>query len=111
MSELIKYVANFLKILSDPKRLEILILLKNGEKSSAEIQDAVEKPQPTVSQHLKILKNENLVAVVKKQNIKYYKIKDAYLFRILSSIQSYLLNLNQEKLKSLMDMSLFDTLL
>jgi len=111
MSELINYIADFLKMLGDSKRLKILLFLKNGEKSSAEIQDAIKKPQPTISQHLKVLQDENIITFVKKENIKYYKIKDPYFFKILSSIQSYLVNLNKDKIKNLTDLSIFDTFL
>jgi len=111
MSDLINNIANFFKILGDPKRLEILLYLKDGEKTSADIQVKINKPQPTVSQHLKVLNNENLITFVKKENVKYYSIKDPFLFKILSSIQSFLINLNKEKVKALTDMSIFDTLI
>jgi ArsR family transcriptional regulator len=111
MDDSIKTVTNFLKILSDQKRLEIILFLKDGEKNSVEIQKAVDKPQPTISQHLKILQNESLIKSEKKNNKKYYSIKDPYIYKILSSIQSFLINLNEEKINSLQRMSIFDTLL
>ena len=110
MSESIANVAKFLRIISDPKRLEIILLLKDGEKNSAEIQEAIDKPQPTVSQHLKILRNNNLIVTEKKDRIKYYSIKDKFIFKIISSVQSYLINLNEDQIKALEKSSIMDTL-
>jgi len=110
MSESARNIANFLKILSDPKRLDIIFLLKNGEMYSAQIEDATGLPQPTVSQHLKVLKNQNLITFEKRDRIKYYRIKDKFIFKILSSIRSYLININEEKIDTLQKSSIIDTL-
>jgi ArsR family transcriptional regulator, arsenate/arsenite/antimonite-responsive transcriptional repressor len=49
------------KALSDPTRLKILELVKNEEKCICEIVPETQKTQPTISQHLRILRNANLV--------------------------------------------------
>jgi DNA-binding transcriptional ArsR family regulator len=49
--------ADAIKALADPTRLKILHLLKYGELCVCEINTALEKPQPTISHHLNILKN------------------------------------------------------
>ena len=48
--------ADVIKAIADPTRLKILHLLKHGELCVCEIIMALEKPQPTVSHHLNILK-------------------------------------------------------
>jgi DNA-binding transcriptional ArsR family regulator len=48
--------ADSIKALSDPTRLKIVHLLKNGELCVCEINSALNKPQPTISHHLNILK-------------------------------------------------------
>jgi ArsR family transcriptional regulator len=48
--------ADVLKALADPTRLKIVNLLTNGELCVCEIITALDKPQPTVSHHLNILK-------------------------------------------------------
>ena len=54
MSELIQYIAEFLKVLSDETRLNIIELLRTEKQRSAkEIKDALDKSQSTISQHLK----------------------------------------------------------
>jgi DNA-binding transcriptional ArsR family regulator len=48
--------ADVIKALGDPTRLKIIHLLLNGELCVCEIISALEKPQPTISHHLNILK-------------------------------------------------------
>ena len=110
MSELRKYTIEFLKVLADPTRLEILDQLKNGEKNSKEIQDALSRSQSTISKHLNLLIDNNLIDFEKKNNIKYYKIKNSDLFTLLSHIKSTVANINTEKLKDLIDVDIIDTL-
>jgi DNA-binding transcriptional ArsR family regulator len=45
-----------IKALGDPTRLKIIHLLSYGELCVCEINAALEKPQPTISHHLNILK-------------------------------------------------------
>lgn len=48
--------ADLIKALGDPTRLKIIYLLTQGELCVCEIITALEKPQPTTSHHLNILK-------------------------------------------------------
>lgn len=110
MSELRKYIVEFLKVLADPTRLEILNQLRNREKNSSEIQDEVSKSQSTISKHLKMLVDNNLIEFERKENIKYYKIKNIDIFTLLSQINSIVANINTEKLKDLRDVDIYNTL-
>ncbi len=110
MSELRKYTIEFLKVLADSTRLEILDQLKKSEKNSKEIQDALDRSQSTISKHLNLLIDNNLIDFEKKDNIKYYKIKNSDIFTLLSRINSTVANINTEKLKDLIDIDIIDTL-
>ena len=58
--------------LSDPTRREILIILKNGELTTKKIHSYFDITKPSLSHHLKILKDANLVLSKKLgQNIIY----------------------------------------
>lgn len=103
MSELRKFTVEFLKVLADPTRLEILDQLRNIEKNSSEIQEELEKSQSTISKHLNMLVDNNLIEFEKKDNIKYYKIKNNDIFTLLSHINSTVADINTEKLKDLID--------
>jgi ArsR family transcriptional regulator len=110
MAELRKYTLEFLKVLTDPTRLEILDLLKKSEKNSSEIQKKLKRSQSTVSKHLNLLINNNLVDFEKKDNINYYKIKNNEIFSLLSNINSIVISVNRERFKDLRDVDVFDTL-
>ena len=110
MSELTEKISDFLKILADQTRLEILELLKNGEKTSKEIQKKLKKSQSTISQHLKRLNDEDLIINEEKNNVNYYTIKYQYVYKILSFVQSFVITLQKEKIRKLSDLNIQDTL-
>ena len=110
MSELKKDIIEFLKVLSDQTRLEILDLLYHKNKTSSEIQSALKKSQSTISQHLKVLTNMNLIIFDKINNIKYYKIKNKEIFKLLIDIKSFVAEINKEKLQAMSNEDILDTL-
>ena len=105
-----RYTVDFLKVLADPTRLDILNLLQKSEKSSIEIQTVLNKSQSTVSQHLKVLGKENIITSEKKENVNYYRIKNQNIFKLLSNINSFVYEINRDKLKDLGDLAVFNTL-
>ena len=116
MNELTKFSIDFLRVLGDQTRLEIIELLKGGPKTSKEIQLELDKSQPTISQHLKTLCGSNLIIFELKENenkkkLQYYSIKDRDLFKLLSMIYSFVAGINNEKVKDLRDLDIYDTLL
>ncbi len=50
------------KALNDPTRRQILDLLKEKDLSAGEIADAFDISKPSISHHLELLKNANLVS-------------------------------------------------
>lgn len=60
------------KALSDETRREILHMLQQGDLTAGEISDQFDMTRPSISHHLNILKQANLVQDVRKgQNISY----------------------------------------
>ena len=100
----------FLKVLADQTRLDMLELMRDEKKTSSEIQKALEKSQSTISQHLKALSNKNLIIFDKINNAKSYKIKNSDIFKLLVEIKDFVTRINQEKLKDLRDLDVIDTL-
>jgi DNA-binding transcriptional ArsR family regulator len=49
--------------LADPVRRDILILLQRGERPAGALVEALSLPQPSVSKHLKVLRDAGLVQV------------------------------------------------
>lgn len=93
MSEI---TANFFKILADPKRLELLYLLREKEITQDFIQEKLEISQSTTSQHLKTLIDSNLIEVEKSGKKKQYKIKDRRLFKLLDAFRTFIVKLNND---------------
>lgn len=61
--------------LSDSNRRKIIELLsKHGELASTEISDRFEISAPAISQHLKVLREANLVIVEKRAQQRIYRI-------------------------------------
>lgn len=62
------------KALSDPTRREILQLLRKGSLSAGEIADQFRMSKPSISHHLTILKNAELVTSEKKGQHVFYTL-------------------------------------
>jgi len=111
MSEYSRYTVEFLKILADPARLEILEFLKGTEKRTSEIQEKLKRSQSTISKHLNILFDSNIIEFEKKKNIKYYKIRHTEIYDLINRINSFANSITKDKLKEASDLDVFDTLL
>ena len=62
------------KALSDPNRLKIIEMLSDGEKCACKLLEAFEITQPTLSHHMKILCECNLVVARKEGKWSYYSL-------------------------------------
>lgn len=71
------------KALSDPVRREILTHLKNGPASAGEIAGRFEMTGATVSYHLKVLKNADLISEARVKNFIYYDLNTSVLEEVL----------------------------
>ena len=74
MIELYEKHAEICKTLSNPKRLEIINLLRNKERSVNELAELVKIPQSNISQHLLILRQNKIVTTKRKGKNIYYKL-------------------------------------
>lgn len=64
-TEIFELHANLLKAMAHPKRLEIVQLLRHGEMNVGQIQEMLDLPQANLSQHLMILRDEDVVKTTK----------------------------------------------
>ena len=79
------------KALNDGTRREILNLLKEKDMTAGEIANAFNLSKPSISHHLEILKNAELVSREKKGQFVVYTINTT----ILDDILSFILNLKK----------------
>ena len=110
MSEITEYTISFLKVLADQTRLQILDLLKDNKITQKDIEDNLMLTQSTISQHLKTLYNSNLILIEKKDNKKFYSVKDNDIFELINDIRYFVVKLNKEKFSNLEDMDVNETL-
>ncbi|MFX1467088.1 MAG: ArsR/SmtB family transcription factor [Promethearchaeota archaeon] len=103
MDELTEVTSEFLKLLSDPYKLEIIKFLKSSEKTSKEIEEALNISQSYTSQLLKQLQKANIVFYKRKGSIKKYFIKSYNIFRVISAINSIVIELHKDKFQRLID--------
>jgi DNA-binding transcriptional ArsR family regulator len=84
MQDLLRnFKADFFKALSHPARIKILELLRSGELSVTELQDRLGIESSSVSQHLSVLRNKNIVESRKVGTTAYYRVRDAEVFELL----------------------------
>ena len=74
------------KAISDPTRREILDILKNGQKTAGEIGSHFHATGATISHHLSILKQAELISDEKKGKYIYYELNMSVFQEILSWI-------------------------
>ncbi|WP_026677188.1 autorepressor SdpR family transcription factor [Fictibacillus gelatini] len=72
------------KALSDPTRRKILDLLKERDLTAGEISEHFNMTKPSISQHLKILKNAELVHDVKKGQFVIYSLNTTIFQELIS---------------------------
>lgn len=80
----INSVADRLKILSNPDRLKILCILRDGEIHVQNIEQLTAIQQPTLSQQLTLLRKSQLVQTRREGKQIYYSIQDQ---RVLDLMQ------------------------
>ena len=74
---------NTLKALADPIRREILNLLKNGPLSAGEIVDHFSVTGASISRHLSVLKEADLIRDRREGKFIYYELKASVLEEIM----------------------------
>ena len=75
--------AALLKALVAPIRLALVDLLSDGPRCVHELVDALDAPQPLVSQHLKVLKSAGLVATNRRGREVVYRLADDHVAHVV----------------------------
>jgi ArsR family transcriptional regulator len=73
------------KAIADPTRLKILYLLENKELCSCQIINALNKPQPTISHHMNILKKSRLIKWEKHGKWTFYRLTNPKLIEYIKT--------------------------
>ncbi len=79
-------MADRLALLAHPVRLRIVIELRAGEACVSELQAAVDRSQPYVSQQLSVLRKAGIVVCRREGQFVYYRLIDPFVERLLDDV-------------------------
>ena len=80
--EALAQVAAYFQVLSEPTRLKILNLLREGERNVGDIAEITRYTAANVSRHLSLLTKHGLVAREGRGNSVYYRIADESIYAL-----------------------------
>ncbi len=95
--ELFKLQSEICKTLSNPKRLEIIYVLKDGEKSAGEITAEMGIAKANVSQHLSVLKSCGVVKSRREGVNIHYSITNPKIIRACALMREVLMERIEER--------------
>ncbi|MDX6247932.1 MAG: hypothetical protein QOF10_1292 [Kribbellaceae bacterium] len=82
-------MATTFEVLAEPRRREILDLLRGGERPVGELVEQLALSQPAVSKHLKVLRDAGLVEVRQDAQRRWYRLRPAPLAEIDAWLAPY----------------------
>jgi DNA-binding transcriptional ArsR family regulator len=85
--------------LADPTRILILYLLADDPRYVSELADALDVKQPTVSHHLKVLRERGLVTVTREGNAMRYELRDRRVIDALDLLRAVMGDMLSEQAK------------
>ncbi len=91
--------AEICKVFTNPKRLEIISLLRDGERTVNELTELAGVPQANVSQHLTVLRQNNVVTTRRNGANIYYKIANPKILQACDLMREVLLEQLKENEK------------
>ena len=86
--ELIQLQADFCSALSDPTRLLILYALSDNPRNVTELTNELSTSQPTVSRHLKVLRERGLVQTTRSGTTITYSLSDQRLIQAIDLMRA-----------------------
>ena len=91
--------AEICKVFTNPKRLEIISLLRDEEKTVNELTELAGVPQANVSQHLTVLRQNNVVTTRRNGANIHYKIANPKILQACDLMREVLLEKLSENKK------------
>ncbi|MFW9854407.1 MAG: ArsR/SmtB family transcription factor [Candidatus Thorarchaeota archaeon] len=82
----LELTARLCQSLTHPFRLKLIHVLENGPKNVSQIEIETERPQPYISQHLRVLREKGIVDCQRKKNEVYYSLTDPMILEICKLI-------------------------
>ncbi len=95
-------IANYLKVLGSPIRIQILFSIGNGEACVCHLEAMLKKRQAYISQHLMVLRDAGILKTRRDGKYIYYRVADNRIFELIKSTAEILL-ISSEKLPEFSD--------
>jgi ArsR family transcriptional regulator len=83
--------ASICQVLGNPKRLEIIDRLRDGEKSVTELTSATKVGQSNLSQHLALMRQKGIVLARREGVSVYYRLADPKILKACDLMRQVLL--------------------
>lgn len=90
--------AQVCQALADPKRILLLYALSEGPRRVTDLAEQLDMPQPTVSHHLKILRERGMVAAERDGTAIYYSLADPRIIQALDLLRAMLASLLSQRI-------------
>jgi len=81
----------------DPKRLMLLYLVAERPHNVSELTEALGVSQPTVSHHLRILRERGMVTAQKEGSTIYFSLGDPRILEAMNVMRSFLADMLKER--------------
>ena len=85
---LMNRASDVFQALSHPLRLSICFELSTAEQSVSQLCNSLHQPQHSISQHLALLRKQNVVSARKQSRQVFYQISDPQVQKVLNCIKS-----------------------
>lgn len=95
--EVVRLHANICSGLADPNRILIIYSLAEGSHNVSEIAAMMDLPQPTVSRHLKILRERGIVRSERDGQTINYRLSDKRIVQALDLLRATLADLLEDQ--------------
>jgi len=89
-AEINKLHANICSGLADPIRILILYTLYDHSHNVSELAESLELPQPTISRHLKVLRERQMVLAERDGQAVYYSLSDTRIIEAMDLLRAVL---------------------
>lgn len=88
--QLYTYHAGMCKVLSHPKRLELINIIRDKEMSAGELGEKLKLPPANLSQHLTMMRERHILVSRKEGNVVYYRIANPRLLEAFDLLREIL---------------------
>lgn len=104
--EVVQQLAEYFSVLSEPMRLKLLNLLRDGEKCVQELVEATQTSQANVSKHLKVMLQVGILSRRSEGTSAYYKVEDPLIYDLCNLVCNRIAARIEQQARQFRDFSL-----